>query len=169
MSGWTQIVIDRLTGRRNITLDADYTVTGDVEVAGTLTNNGEPVGSGDSSGVKRYVALLTQSGTDAPVATVMENSLGGELVWSYSAAGIYIATLVGAFPVANKLFAPNLVIADSANVVIRGMGLFQWNDADSIFLISVSGQIDGQGDPLRFGAASNDLLSSTPVEIRVYP
>lgn len=40
-------------------------------------------------GVKRYVALLTQSGTDAPVASVLENSLGAAMVWSRVAAGNY--------------------------------------------------------------------------------
>lgn len=35
-----------------------------------------PVGT--LAGVKVYQALLTQSGTDAPVATVLENSLGGD-------------------------------------------------------------------------------------------
>ena len=48
-----------------------------------------------------YTALLTQSGTDAPVATVLENTLGGTVVWSRDASGIYVATLSGAFT-ANK-------------------------------------------------------------------
>ena len=32
---------------------------------------------------KVYTALLTQTGTNAPVATVLENTLGGTPVWSY--------------------------------------------------------------------------------------
>ena len=36
----------------------------------------------DSRPYKVYTALLTQSGTNAPVATVLENTLGGEIVWS---------------------------------------------------------------------------------------
>lgn len=50
---------------------------------------------------KVYVALLLQAGTDAPTATVLENTLGGSVVWSRSGAGDYRGTLVGAF-VANK-------------------------------------------------------------------
>lgn len=38
---------------------------------------------------KVYVALLTQSGTDAPVATVLKNTLGGEVVWTYMGVGYY--------------------------------------------------------------------------------
>jgi len=47
---------------------------------------------------KVYTALLTQSGTDAPVATVLQNTLGGTVVWTRFAQGIYYGTLAAAFP-----------------------------------------------------------------------
>lgn len=50
---------------------------------------------------KVYTALLTQSGTSAPTATVLENTLGGTVVWTRSGVGSYVATLTGAF-VLNK-------------------------------------------------------------------
>ena len=40
---------------------------------------------------KVYTALLTQSGTDAPVATVLENTLGYNITWGYSNVGVYTA------------------------------------------------------------------------------
>lgn len=46
---------------------------------------------------KVYTALLNQSGTDAPIATVLENTLGGTVVWSYEDVGVYRANLAGAF------------------------------------------------------------------------
>lgn len=46
---------------------------------------------------KVYVALLTQGGTNAPTVIVLENTLGGSIVWSYSATGVYYGTLTGAF------------------------------------------------------------------------
>jgi hypothetical protein len=52
---------------------------------------------------KVYTALLSQSGTTAPVATVLENTLGGAPVWSYNVTGEYIGTLTSAF-VVNKTF-----------------------------------------------------------------
>jgi hypothetical protein len=55
----------------------------------------------DSVPYKSYVALLTQTGTNAPVATVLENTLGGTPVWSYSDTGLYLLTLTGAW-VTNK-------------------------------------------------------------------
>lgn len=53
--------------------------------------------AGFTSGAKLYVALLTQTGTDAPVATVLQNDLGGEVVFTYNGAGDYRGTLAGAF------------------------------------------------------------------------
>ena len=46
-----------------------------------------PASSGASYLV--YTALLTQTGTDAPVATVLENTLGGTVVWTYEGSGEY--------------------------------------------------------------------------------
>lgn len=44
-----------------------------------------------------YSAVLAQSGTSAPTATVNANSLSAAVVWSRSAEGTYIGTLSGAF------------------------------------------------------------------------
>jgi hypothetical protein len=60
-----------------------------------VDNTGKLVAGG--AGLKRYVATIQQSGTGAPVATVMENTLGGTVVWSRAGAGDYRATLSGAF------------------------------------------------------------------------
>jgi hypothetical protein len=48
---------------------------------------------------KVFTALLTQTGTDAPVATILQNTLGGTPVWSRSGVGTYAITLAGAFPI----------------------------------------------------------------------
>lgn len=52
---------------------------------------------GGAAPYKVYTALLTQSGTDAPVATVLENTLGGEVVWNRAEVGYYLATSNGLF------------------------------------------------------------------------
>ena len=45
--------------------------------------------------VKTYKAILTQSGTNAPVPTVLVNTLGEGITidWTYSAVGSYVGTL----------------------------------------------------------------------------
>ena len=50
-----------------------------------------------SVGYKVYIAELSQTGTNAPVANVIENTLGGDIVWSYAYTGAYNGTLAGAF------------------------------------------------------------------------
>jgi len=45
---------------------------------------------------KVYTAILTQVGTDAPTAIVLENTIGS-IVWSRTIVGGYFATLSGAF------------------------------------------------------------------------
>src|SRR3989337_2171151 len=52
---------------------------------------------------KKYVALLTQTGTNAPVATVLENTIGN-IVWARGGTGQYTAALTGAFTI-NKTYA----------------------------------------------------------------
>ena len=44
-----------------------------------------------------YTALISQEGTSAPTATVLENTLGGTVVWSRSNVGVYVGTLENGF------------------------------------------------------------------------
>lgn len=83
-------------GEKTLFLDLDNKVK-------TIDSDGviEVVNFTTADTPKVYKALLTQTGTDAPVATVLENTLGGTIVWSYFNAGNYIGTLAGAFT-ANK-------------------------------------------------------------------
>lgn len=46
---------------------------------------------------KIYRALLTQTGTDPPVVTVLQNTLGGTVAWTYVTTGAYRAALTGVF------------------------------------------------------------------------
>lgn len=46
---------------------------------------------------ERWVGLLSQSGTDAPTAVVLENTLGGTIVWTRGTTGTYIGTLANVF------------------------------------------------------------------------
>ena len=79
----------------------------------------------DSRPYKVYTALLTQTGTNTPVATVLENTLGGEVVWSRTRVGAYKATLFGVFT-ATKSFGQATLYAD-INTVYSGNRTFQFN------------------------------------------
>lgn len=74
----------------------------------TSTTKGE---KGDASpvaslGYKEYVAILEQSGTGDPVATVLVNTLGGVPVWTRVNEGYYYGTLANAFPFAKTHITP---------------------------------------------------------------
>mgnify|MGYP003628645901 CR=1 FL=1 len=55
-----------------------------------------------SLGYTVYTALITQTGADAPVATVLQNTTGGTIVWTRNSTGRYLATISGATYTANK-------------------------------------------------------------------
>jgi hypothetical protein len=64
----------------------------------TRSNAGiEEVPTSSSDGNTVYIASLIQSGSDAPVATVIKNTLGDAVVWTRESAGLYRGTLAGAF------------------------------------------------------------------------
>ena len=46
-----------------------------------------------------YTALITQSGSDAPVATVLENTFNTSLTWTRTGTGTYSIGATGSFPV----------------------------------------------------------------------
>jgi len=107
--------------------------------------------------VKVYRALLTQSGTDAPTATVLENTLGGTVVWTRPAGGRYDGTLAGAFT-ENKTAVNSGSCTDGT---LLGWFAGARKDADSVRVISSS-----INDP---SSVSDDVLLNTYVEILVYP
>ena len=99
---------------------------------------------------KVYTALLSQLGTDAPVATVLENTLGGDIVWSYVSEGTYSATIT------YEKIPVSFLSNNNVNNII-----FCVNELSTVTIVCKpsenfpSGVIDGQ-------------LIETPIEIRVY-
>lgn len=102
---------------------------------------------------KKYVALLSQSGTNAPVVTtLLENTLPGTIVWTRTSAGLYYGTLTGAFTNLKTwcMICPisvgatwSLYPTDTNQVQLR-----TWDDASAV-------GVDG-------------YLNETSIEIRVY-
>lgn len=102
------------------------------------------------AGVKKYVALLTQSGTSAPVATELENTLGGTVVWTRLGAGQYRGTLTGAFLQAKTWYEIKPFLDDPAS----GQFAISRENDNSFFVISLNG---------------DDFLDHQPLQIIVYP
>lgn len=107
---------------------------------------------------KVYTALLTQEGSNPPTAIVLENTLGGDVVWSYAAPGVYKGTLTGAFP------------EDKTAMFITST---RWNGDALMFMSLWGGDIPNavavETVDFPTNTSENDLLYKTTVEIRIYP
>ena len=111
---------------------------------------------------KIYKVLMTQSGTDAPTATILENTLG-DIVWERDVTGIYLGTLTGVFTT-SKLFLPNpnasgsFILRDTS---FNSTGTYSINRRNDNILELRSYRISG-------GTLSDEILNNAPIEIIVY-
>jgi len=101
---------------------------------------------------KKYVALLTQTGTSAPTATVLENTLGGTVVWTRTSTGEYKGTLTGAFTT-NKTFFPQPSISLASYILAAVLNTNE---------LTISSRNTS-------GVSTDALLTNSTIEIRVYP
>ena len=97
---------------------------------------------------KVYTALLTQVGTNAPTATVLENTLGDTVVWTRTSAGSYVGTLSGAF--------------------VTGKTVILYNASSSSFSSFVKLNTSNNTIDWQNGADDRMLNNGTMIEIRVY-
>lgn len=101
---------------------------------------------------KVYTALLTQNGTNAPTAIVLENTLGGEVIWNYEDEGLYSANLSNGFT--------DLTFVQISNGNMNGFISYSYKqNINSIFTETYS---------LSSGSTENSALNKATIEIRVY-
>jgi len=101
-----------------------------------------------------YTALITQAGTAAPVATVLQNTTGGTIAWTRNSTGRYVATISGANFTANK----------TAVIVTSG------GNSDKFLkpVVSSTSTIDIYNIDTGDSAVSDVISATTTVEIRIY-
>jgi hypothetical protein len=105
---------------------------------------------------KVYTALLTQTGTNPPVVTILQNTIGN-IVWTRWDVGLYGATLAGAFTIGKTFLYIGLnVLPNMFNVI--DYDTFGNPDTIDIWVYDTIGQ----------GMHDGNLLG-TPIEIRIYP
>jgi hypothetical protein len=107
---------------------------------------------GGGGAYKRYVANINQSGANDPVATVLENTLGGTVVWTRFSGGYYLGTLTGAFPAGKTILFPTITTGYSGPSPI---GLGRTNDNQVYLIAAGDAQWGGTG-------------TGMGIEIRVY-
>lgn len=110
----------------------------------------------DTRPYKVYTALLSQSGTSDPVATVLENTIG-DISFEYIDIGAYTIS-------SNNLFTENKTIVLQDQQINR-------NDNDTDYCIRI---VYDDVNSIIINTAFldtteiNDALLNTPIEIRVY-
>ena len=107
-----------------------------------------------SLGYTVYTALITQAGTAAPVATVLQNTTGGTITWTRSSTGRYVATISGKTYTANKTAVLVTFGGSNDNIlrpVVTSTTAIDWYNIDS----------SDQG-------VSDTIAATTTVEIRIY-
>lgn len=108
----------------------------------------------DQQAIKKYVAIINQSGSSAPVATVLENTIGN-IVWSRVATGTYLGTLNGAFPVNKVLILSSMGVGGPAAEINSARAVDNF-----VYLVSISNSTYNPVD---------SALVNANIEIRVYP
>jgi len=102
-----------------------------------------------------YSIMLTQLGTNAPVASTIFRNTIGAIVWSRNSIGNYSATLTGAFPVGATKITPTTYYDKATGRSYQA----SWIDANMIGILA----FDDAGSPADLG-----LFEATDFTIRVY-
>lgn len=110
----------------------------------------QPPAGGDP-GYLEYVALLNQAGTNAPVATVIANSLGFVPTYSRAGAGDYSINSINGF-------TNNKTVVNITNVAPGYFPYWSWASTSSINI--------GVFDAMSTGA--DDTLISSLIIVRIY-
>jgi hypothetical protein len=112
-----------------------------------------------TSPYKVYTALLTQTGTDAPVATILQNTLGGTPFWARSGVGSYDIVLPGAFPIGKTVCFLTIHNNDSAGRILGSMNYAGAPNANNRGFVIQNATTNSNTD---------GLAALSCIEIRVY-
>jgi len=139
------------------------------EMDGNLTYLETLASGSGGSPFKVYTALLTQTGTDAPVATVLENTLGGEVIWGRVGVGIYSAILANAFTADNTIFPQGIEWTAGLGVVPLTINTF-FDHGYQIYRIDSNEINFATYDSSYVSKELSDISNSAKIfiEIRVY-
>lgn len=111
---------------------------------------------GDSRPYKVYIALLTQSGTNAPSVTVLENTTKYEFTYAYLTPGVYNVIPSEEDLDSQKIWL-NINLANDLNDVLTSTARLFVYDNTALRLHTFDN-----------GVASDELLGNAAIEIRVY-
>lgn len=115
-----------------------------------------------SKNYRVYIAVINQSGTDAPVATVLENTLGGEVTFQRLTDGVYRMDMpFSEWGNLSKIWQPTLSVVSGT----RWLDYQPEQDSSANWVnitnYLTSSVFSGTYTPI-------DGIYNTPIEIRIY-
>lgn len=116
-----------------------------------------------TGGIKVYRAYLTQAGTSDPTAVVLENTLGGTVVWTRGSTGNYAGTLTGVFTSNKTFISPRGQVRAYFNGSDNDVGVIECY-YDSVNAVAVAQSTIDAGV-----VTAVDVFANIPIEIIVYP
>jgi hypothetical protein len=119
-------------------------------------------GGGGGASYLVYTALLSQSGTDAPTAVVLENTLGGTVTYTRDGIGFYYIVLSTEWVDLSKIWysAPSFASGSAGVGVFVRLDLVGSDTVGGLVLRFEDNNVVGVED---IG------MTGYPIEIRVYP
>jgi hypothetical protein len=128
----------------------------------------DPVGPTGATGLsftptyKVYTALLSQSGTNPPVATVLENTLGVSITWAYGSLGNYNTNYITGDT--NKV----AIFCSQGSSPVSYSILSYANSSGPTVAFNIQTLANYTGAFIGAIGPNNGLLSNAFVEIRIY-
>ena len=86
----------------DLVLVVDTSKDGNPTKTATINGIGSLINAGFTGGYTVYTALITQAGTAAPVATILQNTTGGTFTYARTSGGDYTVTVSGNLFTVNK-------------------------------------------------------------------
>ena len=86
----------------DLVLVVDTSEDGNPTKTATINGIGSLINAGFTGGYTVYTALITQAGTAAPVATILQNTTGGTFTYARTSGGDYTVTVSGNLFTVNK-------------------------------------------------------------------
>jgi len=105
---------------------------------------------------KKYVALLSQTGSNAPTANVLETTMSSGITTSYDSTGVYKLISNGEFTIGKTIILSTPTRSDAFIAIVQ-------SSASELYINTKDITSDTPFIP-----NANDLLDNTTIEIRVY-
>lgn len=105
---------------------------------------------------KKYVALLSQTGSNAPTANVLETTMSSGITTSYDSTGVYKLISNGEFTIGKTIVLSTPTRSDAFIAIVQ-------SSASELYINTKDITSDTPFIP-----SANDLLDNTTIEIRVY-